>query len=72
MARCISYQCTAVALETSDQAVLSQIVCVDQVPGQVYFGSNIIVRSGRREFPQKILSVAPGYPSHLEGWKNVV
>jgi len=59
----------------SDQAVLPLspgIVFADQVPCHVHCRSKIIVRSGRREFPQKMLGVVPGYPSHLEAWKNMV
>ena len=39
---------------------------------QVYCRSDIILRSGRRESPQKLMSIAPSYPSYLEGWKDVV
>ena len=45
----------AMALGTSNQAVCtlkkSCIVYAEQVPRQVYCKSNIIERSGRREFP---------------------
>jgi len=52
--------------------VLSQspgIVLADQVPDQVYFRSDIIVRSGRREFPKIIISVAPSYLATSRGGK---
>ena len=73
MAGRISYYRAAVALGSSDQVVLSQstcIVCADQVLGQDYCRSNIIVLLGRREFPQKLLSVALNYPSYLRRVEN--
>ena len=50
---------TAVALGTSDQAVLSQSPRIYSMcgpgAGQVYCKSNIFVRSGRQEFLQKLM-----------------
>ena len=49
----------------SERAVFSQppcVVCADQVWVQVFCRFNIIVSAdGRREFPQKMLRVAPSY-----------
>ena len=61
--------------ELASRMVLSQspcIVCADQVLCQVCCRSSIIVRSGRQEFPPKMMGVVPGYPSHLEEWKIIV
>ena len=73
MMRRISYLCAAVTLGMGDQAVFSQsdwIVCADQVPCQVCSRSEIIVSSGRREFPQNWWVSLPVAPATSRGVKT--